>query len=47
MATALRAWEWRQADTWLGAIMGADDPATLQRERDEHLRDEGVDLGDA
>ena len=37
-ATALRAWEWRQADTWLSAITGADDPATLQRQLEGKLR---------
>ena len=37
-ATALRAWEWRQADTWLSAIIGADDPATLQRQLEGKLR---------
>jgi hypothetical protein len=36
-ATALRAWEWRQADTWLSAITGADDPATLQRQLEGKL----------
>jgi very-short-patch-repair endonuclease len=35
---ALRAWEWRQADTWLSAITGADDPATLQRQLEAKLR---------
>ena len=38
-ATALRAWEWRRADTWLAAITGADDPATLQRQLEGRLRD--------
>ncbi len=37
-ATALRAWEWRQADTWLSAITGGDDPATLQRQLEGKLR---------
>jgi very-short-patch-repair endonuclease len=37
-ATALRAWEWRQADTWLSAITSADDPATLQRQLEGKLR---------
>src|ERR1700734_4083524 len=27
-ASALTAWEWRRADTWLNAIIGTDDPAT-------------------
>ena len=36
-AAALRAWEWRQADTWLSAITGADDPATLQRQLEGKL----------
>ena len=30
-ATA-RAWQWRQAATWLAAIINADDPAELQRQ---------------
>jgi very-short-patch-repair endonuclease len=38
--TALRAWEWRQADTWLRAVMSADDPAVLQRQLEEKLRQE-------
>ncbi|HEX6454179.1 MAG TPA: hypothetical protein VF060_32555, partial [Trebonia sp.] len=38
--TALRAWEWRQADTWLRSIMSADDPAVLQRQLEEKLRQE-------
>jgi very-short-patch-repair endonuclease len=38
LAAALRAWEWRQADTWLSAITGADDPATLQRQLEGKLR---------
>ena len=38
-ATALRAWEWRRADTWLAAITGADDPATLQRQLEGRLRE--------
>jgi very-short-patch-repair endonuclease len=37
-ATALRAWEWRQADTWLSATTGADDPAVLQRQLEGRLR---------
>jgi very-short-patch-repair endonuclease len=37
-ATALRAWQWRQAETWLSAITGADDPATLQRQLETKLR---------
>ena len=37
-ATAPRAWEWRQADTWLSAITGADDPAVLQRQLESKLR---------
>jgi very-short-patch-repair endonuclease len=36
-ATALRAWEWRQADTWLSAITAADDPAVLQRQLEGKL----------
>jgi very-short-patch-repair endonuclease len=36
-ATALRAWEWSQADAWVGAITGADDPATLQRQLENKL----------
>jgi very-short-patch-repair endonuclease len=31
-ARALRAWEWRRADSWLSVITGADDPASLQRQ---------------
>ena len=38
-ATALRAWEWRRADTWLAAITDADDPATLQRQLEGRLRE--------
>jgi very-short-patch-repair endonuclease len=38
--TALRAWEWRQADTWLRSIVAADDPAVLQRQLEEKLRQE-------
>jgi very-short-patch-repair endonuclease len=38
--TALRAWEWRQADTWLRAIMSADNPAVLQRQLEEKMRQE-------
>jgi very-short-patch-repair endonuclease len=37
-ATALRAWEWRQAETWIRGITGADDPATLQRQLESKLR---------
>ena len=37
-AAAPRAWEWRQADTWLRAITNADDPATLQRQLESKLR---------
>jgi very-short-patch-repair endonuclease len=36
--TALRAWEWRQADVWLRAITSAGDPAVLQRQLEEKLR---------
>ncbi len=36
-AAALRAWQWRQGDTWLSAITGADDPATLQRQLEGKL----------
>lgn len=35
--TALRAWEWRQADTWLQWIISAEDPAELQRQLEERL----------
>lgn len=38
--TALRAWEWRKAETWLRAIMTADDPADLQRQLEERLEAE-------
>ncbi len=38
-ASALRAWEWRRADTWLSAITGADEPATLQRQLEGKLRE--------
>jgi very-short-patch-repair endonuclease len=31
-AAAARAWQWRQAATWLAAIINADDPAELQRQ---------------
>jgi AAA domain len=31
-AAAARAWAWRQAATWLAAIINADDPAELQRQ---------------
>jgi hypothetical protein len=37
-ASAVRAWEWRRADTWLSAITSADDPATLQRQLEGKLR---------
>ena len=36
-ATALRAWEWRQAATWLTAIILADDPSELQRKLESAL----------
>jgi very-short-patch-repair endonuclease len=39
--TALRAWEWRQADTWLRAITSADDPAVLQLQLEAKLRSAG------
>ena len=39
VASALRAWEWRRADTWLAAITSADDPATLQRQLEGKLRE--------
>ena len=35
---ALRAWEWRQAETWLDTIIRGDDPATLQRRLEAKLR---------
>jgi very-short-patch-repair endonuclease len=35
---AARAWEWRQAETWLRAITSADDPAVLQRQLEDKLR---------
>jgi AAA domain len=38
-ATALRAWEWRRADTWLSAIICTDDPATLQRQLEGRLKE--------
>ena len=38
MAVGLRGWEWRQADTWLSAITGADDPSALQRQLESKLR---------
>ena len=44
--TALRAWEWRQAETWLSAITGADDPATLQRQLEDKLRTAGNVVAD-
>ena len=37
-ATALRAWEWRQAATWLTAIITADDPGELQRKLESALQ---------
>ena len=36
--TALRAWEWRQADTWLRAITSTDDPALLQGQLEAKLK---------
>ncbi len=36
--TVPRAWEWRQADTWLRAITSADDPAVLQLQLETKLR---------
>ncbi len=36
--TMSRAWEWRQADTWLRAITSADDPAVLQLQLETKLR---------
>ena len=30
--TAARAWEWRQAETWLRSIIESDDPAALQHQ---------------
>jgi very-short-patch-repair endonuclease len=36
--TAARAWAWRQAATWLDAIINADDPAALQRQLEARLR---------
>ena len=38
IATALRAWEWRQAATWLTAIIRADDPGELQRKLESALQ---------
>jgi very-short-patch-repair endonuclease len=32
VTAAARAWQWRQAATWLAAIINADDPAELQRQ---------------
>ncbi|MDX6418889.1 MAG: hypothetical protein QOG28_3509 [Trebonia sp.] len=32
VTAAARAWQWRQAATWLAAIISADDPAELQRQ---------------
>ena len=40
-ATALRAWQWRQAATWLTAIITADDPGELQRKLESALQTEG------
>ena len=37
-ASALRAWEWRQAATWLTAIIMADDPGELQRKLESALQ---------
>lgn len=37
-ATAARAWQWRQAATWLAAIINADDPAELQRQLEAEQR---------
>lgn len=37
-AAALRAWQWRQAATWLTAIIAADDPGELQRQLEAVLR---------
>ena len=45
-ATALRAWEWRQAETWINAITGADDPATLQRQLESKLRAAAIATAD-
>jgi len=39
--TAPRAWEWRQADTWLRMITSADDPAVLQLQLETKLRSAG------
>jgi very-short-patch-repair endonuclease len=36
--TVLRAWEWRQANTWLRAITSADDPAVLQLQLETRLQ---------
>ena len=36
--TAARAWEWRQAESWLRGITTADDPAALQRQLEAKLR---------
>jgi very-short-patch-repair endonuclease len=38
VASALRAWEWRQAATWLTAIILADDPGELQRKLESALQ---------
>jgi len=45
-ATAPRAWEWRQAETWLSTITGADDPAALQRQLEDKLRAAGKATAD-
>jgi very-short-patch-repair endonuclease len=45
-ATTPWAWEWRQADTWLNAITGADDPATLQRQLEGKLRAAAIATAD-
>lgn len=37
--SALQAWEWRRADTWLSGITASDDPATLQRRLEGKLRE--------
>jgi very-short-patch-repair endonuclease len=35
---SLGAWEWRKAETWLRAIISADDPAVLQRQLEGKLQ---------
>jgi very-short-patch-repair endonuclease len=40
--SALQAWEWRQAETWLGMITGGDDPSVLQRQLEGKLRMAGT-----